>query len=105
LADLLADLLKGLKSFEHGVAECGSCGFAPAPMSRYDRPSHKVYRFFFEPGGWQMQFLEADLKPPLPRKLTFADPERIRELVSARELDTDPKYLEKLAEEIRKELG
>lgn len=30
--------------------------------------------------GWQVQFLEADLKTPLPRKLTFADPDKIREL-------------------------
>lgn len=27
-----------------------------------------------------MQFVESDLKTPLPRKLTFADPEKIREL-------------------------
>jgi len=30
--------------------------------------------------GWQIQFLEADLKTTLPRKFTFADPEKIREL-------------------------
>jgi hypothetical protein len=36
--------------------------------------------YFFKRGGWQIQFLEADLKTPLPRKLTFADPEKIREL-------------------------
>jgi hypothetical protein len=41
-------------------------------MSRYDRPSHQVYMFFFKRGGWQVQFL--------PRKLTFTDPEKIREL-------------------------
>jgi hypothetical protein len=35
---------------------------------------------FFLPNGWQIQFLEAELKTPLPRKLTFADPEKIREL-------------------------
>ena len=35
--------------------------------------------FFFR-SGWQVQFLEADLKTPLPRKLTFADPDKIREL-------------------------
>jgi hypothetical protein len=29
---------------------------------------------------WQVQFLEADLKTPLPRKLTFTDPEKIREV-------------------------
>jgi hypothetical protein len=49
-------------------------------MSRYDRPSHRVYMYFFKRGGWEVQFLEADPKTPLPRKLTFADPEKIREL-------------------------
>jgi hypothetical protein len=49
-------------------------------MSRYDRPSHRVYMSFFLRAGWQVQFLETDLKTPLPRKLTFADPDKIREL-------------------------
>jgi hypothetical protein len=49
-------------------------------MSRYDRLSHKVYMYFFVRSGWQVQFLEADLKTPLPRMLTFTDPEKIREL-------------------------
>jgi hypothetical protein len=49
-------------------------------MSRFDRPSHKVYMTFFLCKGWYVQFLEADLKTPLPRKLTFSDPEKIREL-------------------------
>jgi hypothetical protein len=35
---------------------------------------------FFKRGGWEVQFMEADLKTPLPRKLTFSDPEKIREL-------------------------
>jgi len=35
--------------------------------------------FFFR-GGWQVQFLEADLKTPLPRTFTFTEPEKIREL-------------------------
>jgi hypothetical protein len=35
---------------------------------------------FFLREGWYVQFLEADLKTPLPLKLTFADPEKIREL-------------------------
>jgi hypothetical protein len=30
--------------------------------------------------GWYCQFLEADLKTPLPRKFTFATPEKIVEL-------------------------
>ena len=49
-------------------------------MSRYDRPSHRVYMTFFLRSDWQVQFLEADLKTPLPRKLTFNDPEKIKEL-------------------------
>jgi hypothetical protein len=49
-------------------------------MSRYDRPSHRVYMTFFSRQGWQVQFCEADLKTPLPRMFTFKDPEKIREL-------------------------
>ena len=30
--------------------------------------------------GWYCQFLEADLKPPLPRELTFAGPDKILEI-------------------------
>ena len=36
--------------------------------------------YFFKPGGWEVQFLEAELKTPPARKLTFVDAERIREL-------------------------
>ena len=49
-------------------------------MSRYDRPSHRVFMTFFLRSGWQVQFLEADLRTPLPRKFTFTDPDKIREL-------------------------
>ena len=49
-------------------------------MSRYDRPSHRVFMTFFLRSGWQAQFLEADLRTPLPRKFTFTDPDKIREL-------------------------
>jgi hypothetical protein len=49
-------------------------------MSRYDQPSHRVYMSFFLRSGWQVQGLDADLKTPLPRKLTFSDPEKMREL-------------------------
>jgi hypothetical protein len=35
---------------------------------------------FFYRAGWQVQFVEADLKTPLPRQFRFADPEKIREL-------------------------
>jgi hypothetical protein len=51
-------------------------------MSRYERPSHRVYMtFMLSHGSWFCQSLEADTKTPLPRKLNFADPEKIRELV------------------------
>ena len=30
--------------------------------------------------GWSCQFLEADLKTPLPRKLTFSSPDKILHL-------------------------
>jgi hypothetical protein len=49
-------------------------------VSRYDRPTHRVYMNFHFRGGWQVQFLEADLRTPLPRTLTFSDPDKIREL-------------------------
>ena len=51
-----------------------------ALMSRYSHPSHRVFMTFFHRKGWQVQFVEADLKTPLPRMFTFADPEKIREL-------------------------
>jgi hypothetical protein len=50
-------------------------------MSRYSLPAHRVYcSFMLCHGAWHCQFLEPDLKTPLPRKPTFADPEKIREL-------------------------
>jgi hypothetical protein len=49
-------------------------------MSRYDRPAHKVYMQFFLRDGWNVSFLEADARTVLARQLTFADPEKIREL-------------------------
>jgi hypothetical protein len=42
---------------------------------------HRVYMSFMDRHGWQCQFLEADLKTPLPRKLHFTSPDKIIELV------------------------
>jgi hypothetical protein len=42
---------------------------------------HRVYMVFQDRYGWHCQFLEADLQTPLPRKLTFASPDKIVELV------------------------
>lgn len=49
-------------------------------MSRYTKANHTVYMTFFLRDGWHIQFAEADLKTVLPRKVTFANPEKIREL-------------------------
>jgi hypothetical protein len=41
---------------------------------------HKVYMTFFQREGWYVQFLESDCRTPLPRKFTFATPDKILEL-------------------------
>lgn len=40
-------------------------------MSRYTKANHTVYMTFFFRSGWQVQFLEGDLKTLLPRTFTF----------------------------------
>ena len=42
---------------------------------------HRVYMYFQYRNGWQCQFLEKDLKTPLPRKLCFATPDKVISLV------------------------
>lgn len=39
----------------------------------------RVYMFFGHRNGWECQFLEADLKTPLPRKITFATSDKVSE--------------------------
>jgi hypothetical protein len=43
-------------------------------------PSHLVYMTFFLRQGWYVQFLQADLRTPLPRTFTLSDPKKICEL-------------------------
>ena len=43
--------------------------------------THRVYLSFQLRDGWHCQFLEADLKTVLPRKLHFASPDKLIELV------------------------
>ena len=51
------------------------------PMPNARKPKeHRVYLFFMLRNGWQVSFLEPDLKTPLPLKLTFADPEKLLEM-------------------------
>jgi hypothetical protein len=42
---------------------------------------HRVYLSFQDRYGWQCQFLEADLKTPLPKRLHFTSPDKINDLV------------------------
>jgi len=48
-------------------------------MDQNDR--HRVYMSFMDRHGWQCQFLEADLKTPLPKRLHFTSTNKIIELV------------------------
>jgi hypothetical protein len=43
-------------------------------------PTFRVYMTFFLRSGWYVQFLEADLRTPLPRTYAFKDPKKICEL-------------------------
>ena len=52
----------------HGERLCAKCTEARQPL-------RDVYMSFMLRDGWYCQFLEADLKTPLPRKFTFAAPE------------------------------
>src|ERR1035441_1945824 len=47
----------------------------------FDPDAHRVYLCFQCRDGWHCQFLEADLKTALPRKLHFASPDKLIELV------------------------
>jgi hypothetical protein len=56
-----------------GERYCSKCG-ASRKLRR------RVYMSFMLADGWYCQFLEEDLKTPLPRKLTLADPAKVVEM-------------------------
>jgi hypothetical protein len=41
---------------------------------------HRVYMSFVQREGWHRQFLEADLKAPLPKKLAFLTQDMVIQL-------------------------
>ena len=43
-------------------------------------PAVSLHALHAQREGWYCQFLEEDLKTPLPKKLTFADVSKVREL-------------------------
>jgi hypothetical protein len=47
---------------------------------RHERPTHRVYMAFSLGQGWYCQFFEMDRKTSLPKKLTFASADRVRDL-------------------------
>jgi hypothetical protein len=52
-----------------GEKRCAQCG-----------GKRRIYMYFFHRRGWSLQFLEADLKTSLPRKLTFLEAGKILKL-------------------------
>jgi hypothetical protein len=53
----------------HGERHCEQCA-----------PRHRIYMHFMRREGWYCQFLEADLKTPLPKKLTIVDSRKLLEM-------------------------
>jgi hypothetical protein len=51
-----------------------------ARMSRYTKANHRVFMQFVRRDVWHVTFLEPGLQKPLPKKLTFHDEGKIREL-------------------------
>ena len=74
-----------------GERSCEDCGLAHAPRRR-------VYMYFMKRQDWYCQFLEADLKTSLPRKLNLDNPAKIIEMaergggLSNREADQMLRY-------------
>ena len=66
---------------------CALCHvFLPEPIRPGERlclsctPRYRVYMHFMHTDGWHVSFLEHDCRTPLPLKLTFADPDKIRDM-------------------------
>jgi hypothetical protein len=55
-----------------GEQLCGKC--------RGERKRHRIYMSFMYRDGWFCQFLEDDLKTPLPRKVKLRSQEKVREM-------------------------
>ena len=47
---------------------------------RGERNRHRVYMSFMYRDGWLCQFLEDDLKTPLPRRVMLASEDKVREM-------------------------
>lgn len=58
----------------------GSIGERLCTTCRASRGRHRIYMHFMFRDGWHCQFLEEDLKTPLPRKLCFSHEAKVREM-------------------------
>jgi hypothetical protein len=65
-------------------ANCrGSLPYQPTRERLCDKcggKRHRVYMHFMQRDGWFCQFLEEDLRTPLPRKVRLEDPAKIIEM-------------------------
>jgi hypothetical protein len=73
--------LKSVDDLELSFAYYSLMGEKRASTARQKLPLRRVYMSFMLSGGWYCQFLESDLKTPLPRKLNFATEDKVTELV------------------------
>ncbi len=64
---------------------------------------HRVYMFFMHRDGWSCQFMEDDLKTPLPKRVSFRDSAKIYEI--ARRAGTSNSLEEKHALDHGIEIG
>jgi hypothetical protein len=66
------------------------------PMNSSRKPPlHRVLCTFFSCNGWCVSFLEQDGKTTLPRKLTFATPDKIIEIHTRWGEDRDTNALQR----------
>src|SRR5438309_692978 len=57
-----------------------SAGERLCSKCRGERKRHRIYMSFVHRAGWVCQFVEEDLKTPLPRKVHFRDDQKVREI-------------------------
>jgi hypothetical protein len=77
---LAGKICAGCRTFlsnpEHlGERLCAKCTIERAPKRR-------IYMYFFLREGWYCQFLEEDLKTPLPKTTTVETPAKLAEIAS-----------------------
>lgn len=70
------------------------------PMKGKKPSTHRVYMHFLCRKGYQISFLEEDLKTPLKKKLTFATADKILEMQERWGEDRSEEHLDDLKREM-----